>query len=968
MVVATAAALTIFATRADAAPLVVDVTSTADTHTPGTLRDAVDQANAGVFDDVTINLPAGTYTLDLCGPPGDDTNATGDLDITQSSPVTIVGTGGVPTIAMTCAGERVIDRLGTGLFTLSRVHITGGHAIGEGGGVRANSAVTVTDSIFDANRANGINGTAQVCNGAPGTGGGPAAGGAIATNFDVTVTGSTFTDNQARGGTGGTSYVITCLPDGSFEGGPSFGGAIRTNGHVTVAGSTFTANRSNGGTGGANFDFPGFTAGGGDAEGGAVWAAGGTDLTTTILDDNRAVGGHTAGRARGGAIVSGGATTVTDSQITNNVAGGSDGNAWACSAFVGGAATGGGIISSGSLDLVRSDLSTNRATGGPGGSGASFSCPGIDEAGGPAYGAGASAQGDVRIEASTVTGNVATAGSSGASCDTFTCHYGGGANASGGGIQAGGASVIVDSTVADNAAVSKSGSTVGFSYGGGVFSSSGSNVIDTSFLRNHAQGSIGSSEVPAGQSAGGGLWDNGAITIDGSTFAGNLADNGPGGDASAGGQSGGAASVSPIAATNSTFDANGANNISAGAALGAPTLTLEYVTVAGNIGSSALRGGTLVTSRSVIADQVGGVLCEFGATTTGGFNWADDTTCALTDPTDDQTGTNPMLAPLADNGGPTFTRMPDAASPLVDAIAAASCDLAVDQRDATRPGATNCDIGAVERNGVLPTTTTTSTSTTSTSSTTTSTSTTSTTTAPTTTTSTSTTTTTAPTTTTTAPTTTTTTTTPATTTTTTAPTTTTTTPATTTTAPTTTTTAPTTTTTTTTAPTTTTTTEPPSSTTTSSTSSTSTTSTTTPPDGAALAATLSAGTATVGGSLAISGSGCPSGAPVMVALDGIGTLTQPVAGTTGTFATTFAIPTTATAGANTIRVTCGTGTVVLGVTLTAAARAVNAATPVPVQGSLPLTGTDPMLPLIVGLLTLAGGLSLTIAARRGTRR
>jgi hypothetical protein len=129
----------------------------------------------------------------------------------------------------------------------------------------------------------------------------------------------------------------------------------------------------------------------------------------------------------------------------------------------------------------------------------------------------------------------------------------------------------------------------------------------------------------------------------------------------------------------------------------------------------------LVTARSVIADQVGGVLCQFGATTSNGNNWADDTSCLLTDPTDDETGTDPLLAPLADNSGPTLTRMPAAASPLVDAIVPGSCTLLVDQRNAARPGDINCDIGAVERTGVLPTTTTTSTTSTSTTSTSTST-------------------------------------------------------------------------------------------------------------------------------------------------------------------------------------------------------------------------------------------------------
>src|SRR4051794_12565795 len=108
----------VFATRVSAAPLVVDVTSTADAHTPGTLRDAFDQANAGVFDDVTINLPTGTYSLTLCG-PDDDGNLTGDLDSTRDAALRIVGVGGVATILQTCPSDRLIDRSGAQLLSLT---------------------------------------------------------------------------------------------------------------------------------------------------------------------------------------------------------------------------------------------------------------------------------------------------------------------------------------------------------------------------------------------------------------------------------------------------------------------------------------------------------------------------------------------------------------------------------------------------------------------------------------------------------------------------------------------------------------------------------------------------------------------------------------------------------------------------------------------------------------------------------
>ena len=62
---------------------------------------------------------------------------------------------------------------------------------------------------------------------------------------------------------------------------------------------------------------------------------------------------------------------------------------------------------------------------------------------------------------------------------------------------------------------------------------------------------------------------------------------------------------------------------------------------------------------------------------------------------------DPMLGPLADNGGDTWTHALLPGSPAIDAIPAISCTLPTDQRGALRPTAqtsldTPCDIGAFE--------------------------------------------------------------------------------------------------------------------------------------------------------------------------------------------------------------------------------------------------------------------------------
>lgn len=69
-------------------------------------------------------------------------------------------------------------------------------------------------------------------------------------------------------------------------------------------------------------------------------------------------------------------------------------------------------------------------------------------------------------------------------------------------------------------------------------------------------------------------------------------------------------------------------------------------------------------------------------------------------------GQDPQLGPLADNGGPTFTHLPAAGSPVVDAVTsgAAGCGDVVtdDQRGETRPSGAGCEAGSVERGDDAP--------------------------------------------------------------------------------------------------------------------------------------------------------------------------------------------------------------------------------------------------------------------------
>jgi hypothetical protein len=141
-------------------------------------------------------------------------------------------------------------------------------------------------------------------------------------------------------------------------------------------------------------------------------------------------------------------------------------------------------------------------------------------------------------------------------------------------------------------------------------------------------------------------------------------------------------------------------------------VTLVYVTLVGNGApvASNLRlfgTGALTSFGSVVAlPQGAGANCVLNGTTTNsqGFNFSNDASCGFTAGTDTQGGGNPGLGALANNGGPTQTRLPQSGSPLIDAITAGSCQadgasgITADQRGLPRPDSAspNCDIGAVE--------------------------------------------------------------------------------------------------------------------------------------------------------------------------------------------------------------------------------------------------------------------------------
>ena len=184
----------------------------------------------------------------------------------------------------------------------------------------------------------------------------------------------------------------------------------------------------------------------------------------------------------------------------------------------------------------------------------------------------------------------------------------------------------------------------------------------------------------------------GPITVTGSEFNNNSS-----------GLQGGAifANVGPVTVTNSTFDTNPALE---GSITSGGDITLRLVTMVGT--SVFPASGQLRLYGTVIVDGSPNCLSGDNAPLSLGYNYSDDTTCNLVLATDNQNVANdPMLAALANNGGPTATRLPQTGSPLIDAITplvAGQCPseptplVTTDQRGLTRPSGPGCEIGALE--------------------------------------------------------------------------------------------------------------------------------------------------------------------------------------------------------------------------------------------------------------------------------
>jgi CSLREA domain-containing protein len=195
---------------------------------------------------------------------------------------------------------------------------------------------------------------------------------------------------------------------------------------------------------------------------------------------------------------------------------------------------------------------------------------------------------------------------------------------------------------------------------------------------------------------GGGIYVQGTLVLNQSTVSGNYA--GDGGNSTGGvgsgvygngdpGRGGGVYNTGSATFTSCTF----AQNDAIGGGTGNAIDTYGATTLANTILASGDATNTCVLTGS-------------GANTSSGYNLDDGTSCGLAG-TGDLSSTNPNLAALADNGGPTWTHALQSPSNAIERIPGGTngCDggTSVDQRGAVRANGTNrggaaCEVGAYE--------------------------------------------------------------------------------------------------------------------------------------------------------------------------------------------------------------------------------------------------------------------------------
>jgi CSLREA domain-containing protein len=458
------------------------------------------------------------------------------------------------------------------------------------------------------------------------------------------------------------------------------------------------------------------------------------DLTLTHGYSSEDMTGGTGG----GAVLTASGTklALTDAAVTDSKTTDLDG--------------GGGIFARGPLNVTHTTLSGDQAPAAEGGginvkysgSSTALTMSNSTVSGNTALGGGgiASYSGGAVIDNTTFSGNHATAAmdyggglrASGSLTLTHSTLTGNTSAGAGGGIAARAkySSTVADSRISGNTAAQGGGASLSTKYGGAE-----QNFVRTTVSGNHAQAGAGvlvgsqdggssltifrstiSGNAGTGTSTGGGIAfgggygsgrQGGHFKLSDSTVSGNTATSGGGVALGTGAPNEKILEkTGSIAFDNSTIAANDATARGGGFYLNAydtgspPHKTSATVSLTSTIVGDNKAGGAPQDLDRANASQGGGFASAFSLIEAKG-----DGPVIEPQPGSSIFGLDPKLGPLANNGGPTLTRVPASTSPVIDK-GVSPLDLAVDQRGDKRlvdsAGIDNprrgdgTDIGAVE--------------------------------------------------------------------------------------------------------------------------------------------------------------------------------------------------------------------------------------------------------------------------------
>ncbi len=553
-------------------------------------------------------------------------------------------------------GERIFRQRGDGMITFENVTVTGGTKIGgEGGALKTDGPVTVTNSTFSDNsalRCNYKDDAAQTDVEADNYCGSPD-GGAIFADGAVTITGSTFSGNLAE----------------------RSGGAVFTDENIVVNNSTFSGNT-------VHSDSRCF------CSGGAFVTYGGADVTSSEITGNSATCDHYCG-AEGGGFWAANFTSVVSSVVSGNTAS----CGYGCSGM-GGGFSGAGFSENSFASETAKDVGAAAADPGNivvqnsviSGNTASCTYDGAfltSQGGGDVCGAGG---GFAAVEADTVTVDHSTISGNQALCvlQEADVQAAGQSEICGGG----GGFYFADVNDVNVNASTLNGNTATI-FGGalGSFPALGSGSVSCdSECSPGTDVALTNSTVTA--NTGGEFAaifvlgsEGDTLTLVHDTIVANTIDLGL---------------LTPLLGTTATGPDPLAANV----------LSTELTSFGTIVAQPKILYGTVFTP----ADAVAVNSATNSSSASEGYNFSDDDSCQFDQATDIvHTPNDPVLLALGNYGGPTQTMRPAGQintlgqvvglSPVVDKIPAAACRLNVDQRGVTRPQfviANVCDIGAVE--------------------------------------------------------------------------------------------------------------------------------------------------------------------------------------------------------------------------------------------------------------------------------